>query len=83
MSDTCTIKSIDESNETNGYVIVSCNLSVSNNIYNQDFTVNAIDPVSVIASVTSQAEQYARQVDATNVAPTDTLDSLVNTVIDI
>jgi hypothetical protein len=85
MADSVTINSIDQTQIANGYVNVSCTVSVSSTSYPQVFTVNATDPVSVASSVQQQAEAYRQQVLTTVdiVSNPTVLADLVNEVIDL
>lgn len=83
--DTATINSIDETNTDNGYVSVDVTISINSTDYSQVFTVNATDPVRVVANVKEQAESYRQQILASSETVTEApdLSSLDGTVIDL
>lgn len=86
--DTAKINTIDETQEANGYVLVDTTITVDSIPYEQIFTVNATDAVSVVNSVKVQAEAYRQQVVTSQVlVPTITesteLSSLDGTVISL
>lgn len=64
MSDTVRINTIDETQLTNGYVTVETTCTISGTPYDQEFVVNATDPVGVAAGVQQQAEAFKTQVAA-------------------
>ena len=59
MSDTVVINTVDETQIANGYVNVGVSVVVSGVSHTPDpFTVNATDPITVVASVQQQAQAY-------------------------
>lgn len=81
--DTCTIGTIDKSTLAEGFVTVPTTLSIGGQTYTQTFISNNIDPASVKADVTSQAEVFKSNVTSTGVTPTTTLDNLDGEVISL